>query len=464
MQWRRSNGYTAFKEPILEDLQGNIVCKDAILAYSPSPSPFPDSQRRGTESPSLPAQFNSENESLPLRSGGRFRGGKLAQTRTTSQIWEKLKPFAREIRKDPTPAEAKLWQRLRKKQIHNFKFRRQHPVGNFITDFFCAAAKLVIEVDGSIHEQQQEYDAWRQAYIESLGLRVLRFSNGEVLQQIEAVLARIGEVLLPTPSLSPKHQGGGQRAVEPDWPAVDVIIGNPPFLGAKKMRGELGDKYVDDLRSLYEGRLPAFTDLVAYWFESARVQIERGKAKRVGLLATNSIGMGTNLQVLQNIKKTGDIFMAWSDRDWVLEGAAVRVAMIGFDNGTEQEKVLDGESATKINADLTKDVDLTIAKPLFENTNIGFIGVQKSGPFDITFNQAIEMLKHQNPLGIDNSKVVKSLANGSDLVRNSSNRYIIDFGVDMSEEEARKYIMPFEYVKKNVIPKRTAKQFYTTHP
>ena len=79
---------------------------------------------------------------------------------------------------------------------------------------------------------------------------------------------------------------------------MDVIIGNPPFLGGNKIRKELGDEYVEALFKLYEGRVPAFADLVCYWFEKARAQIAAGKAKRVGLLATQAIRGGANRKVL----------------------------------------------------------------------------------------------------------------------------------------------------------------------
>lgn len=225
------------------------------------------------------------------------------------------------------------------------------------------------------------------------------------------------------------------------------------------MRGELGDTYVADLHKLYEGRLPGFTDLVAYWFEKSRAQIESGKAKRVGLLATNSIGMGTNLTVLHRIKETGDIFMAWRDRDWILEGAAVRVAMIGYDDGLEKEKSLDDTPVEKINANLTATVDITQAKKLGENVNLSFIGTQKSGPFDIAPDLAQKMLQDENAADVKNSDVIVPWVNGADIVRNPRNMYIIDFPADMSEEQASKYETPFSYVQENVRPKRTAKHF-----
>ncbi len=100
------------------------------------------------------------------------------------------------------------------------------------------------------------------------------------------------------------HDEAG-KVVEPQWPEADVIIGNPPFLGGKKMRAELGDQYVNDLFKLYEGRVPAFADLVCYWFEKARRMIETGGVERAGLLATNSIRGGVNRKVLESIKKAG---------------------------------------------------------------------------------------------------------------------------------------------------------------
>ncbi len=97
---------------------------------------------------------------------------------------------------------------------------------------------------------------------------------------------------------------------EARWPAADVIIGNPPFLGGKRLRAELGDEIVDDLFAVYAGRVPREADLVVYFFEKARAEIETGRTKRAGLLATNSIRGGANCRVLDRIKQTGDIFMA----------------------------------------------------------------------------------------------------------------------------------------------------------
>ncbi len=98
---------------------------------------------------------------------------------------------AKQLRKSLTPAEKHLWQELKGTKLAGLKFRRQHPVGNFILDFYCPTHKLVIEVDGEIHETQVDYDAARTAQLESYGYTVLRFQNEMVIYQTELVLAEI---------------------------------------------------------------------------------------------------------------------------------------------------------------------------------------------------------------------------------------------------------------------------------
>ena len=98
---------------------------------------------------------------------------------------------AKELRQRMTPAEKALWQRLRAKQLNGLKFRRQHPLGPFIADFYCAAYRLVVEIDGGIHETQAERDQARTEQFEAYGYRVIRFNNAQVEQDIETVLAEI---------------------------------------------------------------------------------------------------------------------------------------------------------------------------------------------------------------------------------------------------------------------------------
>ena len=240
---------------------------------------------------------------------------------------------------------------------------------------------------------------------------------------------------------------------EPEWPAAEFIVGNPPFLGGKLLRTGLSDEYVETLFKQYDGRVPAEADLVCYWFDKAQQAVEAGTVKRAGLLATQGIRGGANRRVLQRIKETGDIFMAWSDRPWVLEGAAVRISIVGFDDGSENERELDGQQAPTINANLTVGADLTAAKRLEENLGIAFMGDTKGGPFDIPGELAQEMLASPNPHGKGNEDVVRPWVNGRDITDRSRNMWIIDF-VDLSLEQAVLYETPFEYVNTNVRPQR----------
>ncbi len=240
------------------------------------------------------------------------------------------------------------------------------------------------------------------------------------------------------------------RPVEPEWPAADVIIGNPPFLGGGKIRRELGDKYTDDLFRLYGDRLPNFSDLVCYWFEKARAQIEAGQTQRAGLLATQAIRGGANRKVLERIKETGDIFWAYADRNWVLDGATVHVSMVGFDGGEESHRELNGQRVTVINAALTSSVDLTQAKSLNENRAICFVGPSPKAPFDI--DQVLGRSIIDAPTNINgrsNRDVVKPVVSGIDIVQGSRDRYTIDFGL-LGIEEASQYEAPFRYVEEVV--------------
>ena len=248
---------------------------------------------------------------------------------------------------------------------------------------------------------------------------------------------------------------GQGRPVEPEWPEADVIAGNPPFLGGKLLRSVLGDRYVDDLFALYDGRVPREADLVTYWFEKARALISVGRVERAGLLATQGIRGGANRRVLERIKETGDIFMAWSDRPWVQEGVAVHVSMVGFDDGAETERTVNGVPVPSINADLTGALDLTKARRLAENLNLAFMGDTKGGAFDLPWDVGKRMLQAPpNPNGRPNSDVVRPWVNGLDVTRRPRGMWIIDFGVDMPQEEAALYEAPFGYVQERVLPKR----------
>ena len=239
----------------------------------------------------------------------------------------------------------------------------------------------------------------------------------------------------------------------PEWPEADFIVGNPPFLGGKRLRTELGDDYVDKLFHVYESQVPAEADLVAYWFEKARQQIKTERAQRVGLLATQGIRGGANREVLKRIKESGDIFFAESDRPWILEGANVHVSMIGFDDGSEARRVLDSHVVESINANLTSVADVTQATPLLDNLGIAFMGDTKGGAFDIDQEIALAMLDAPNPHGRPNSDVIVPWINGFDITRRPQGKFIIDFAM-RKEEEAALYQQPFDHIKRHVWPVR----------
>jgi very-short-patch-repair endonuclease len=103
--------------------------------------------------------------------------------------------FARQLRKQPTPAEDILWARLRGSRFHEAKFKRQVPFDRYVVDFYCHAAKLVVEIDGRQHEWVAGYDEGRTEVLERMGLRVIRFQNDEVCGDLELVLERILQAL-----------------------------------------------------------------------------------------------------------------------------------------------------------------------------------------------------------------------------------------------------------------------------
>ncbi|WP_198342746.1 class I SAM-dependent DNA methyltransferase [Burkholderia ubonensis] len=239
------------------------------------------------------------------------------------------------------------------------------------------------------------------------------------------------------------------------WPDATVIVGNPPFLGTKKQRRELGVEYVKALRGLYSRRVPPFADLVCYWFSNAQRALLDGKAMVAALVATNSIRGGLNRKVLDQIVSSCEIFEAWDELPWINEGAAVKVSLIAFalkDHG--QQVQLNGVPVSRINPDLTTGADLATARPLPENRNCCFCATVKGGHFECDGATARRWLQLPNPNGKSNALVVKRWANGLDVVRRPSDNWLVDFGCDMSQAEAELFEAPYRHVQTNVLPER----------
>ncbi len=341
-------------------------------------------------------------------------------------------------------------------------------------NFLYLALKCLKDVEHHSHLQATELGLDREADLVTGPHNVLGLELNEYAAELARVTVWIGELqwrlahgyeFKTNPVLDTlEHiecrdallaEGGAEAA----WPAADVVVGNPPFLGDKKMRAELGDAYTTQLRSTYEGRVPGGADLVCYWFEKARAQIAAGHLKRGGLVATNSIRQPKNREVLTRLVQEAPIFEAWSDEPWVNEGASLNVSLVCFGQ-TNQQARLDGQDVEGIftnlrpQSDGTSNLDLTKATPLMENDDTSFFGLCLAGPFTIPAEDARKWLRLPNPNGQPNSNVLTPIWNGKDITERSADRWAIDFGNRMTEDEAALYELPFAHVQAHVMPVR----------
>lgn len=245
---------------------------------------------------------------------------------------------------------------------------------------------------------------------------------------------------------------------EAAWPPADVLVGNPPFLGGSKKRGELGDAYFVKLEKVFAKRVPGGADLVCYWFDKARRAIAANTIQAAGLVATQAIRAGSNRVVLTAICDSTQIFNAWSDEAWVNYGAAVRVSLVCF-GATAQGVQLNGQAVPSINADLTgvAGLDMTRALPLSENAKVSFEGAQKNGPFDIDGQTARDWLRLPNPNSTGNNHVLRPYLNASEVTGRRGDAWMIDFH-GYKEDEAALFEAPFDYVYRVVKPVRETKR------
>ncbi len=261
------------------------------------------------------------------------------------------------------------------------------------------------------------------------------------------ILRPLGTIENRDAVLTIDRDGKPQRA---EWPEADVVVGNPPFLGAGKHLRELGDEYTAKLRQAYKGKVPESADLVSYWF--AQCVQHSSQLKRIGLVASNSIrSSGSNVPI-QEFAKNFQIFCAWSDLPWVVEGAAIRVSLVCGARIPTDMITLDGIQVEYISPALS----LTANKPIkfHAQRNIIFRGPPKIGPFDVPGSEARNWLQTPlNPNGEPNSNVLRPLWIANDVVRRNSDRWIIDF-VDMTKEEAALYEIPFRHTYDHVRPVR----------
>ncbi|MEN5345297.1 DNA methyltransferase [Achromobacter mucicolens] len=266
----------------------------------------------------------------------------------------------------------------------------------------------------------------------------------------------LNPILKPLDGIEQRDALLNEDGTEAAWPHADVVVGNPPFIGGRRMRSELGPEYTEKLRQTYSDRVPNSADLVCYWFEKARAQMETGHLKAAGLVSTNSIRGGANRKVLDRIIGTSRIFLAWSDESWVNDGAAVRVSMVGF--GDRKGAVLDGAVVPTINADLTSDIDITDAARIPTNFNVSFQGVTPRAEvkkkrrlelglpcasFNLDGDVARKILREPaNINGEPMATVVRPYLVADDITTRPLDRFIVNFGT-REESDAALFEKPF---------------------
>jgi len=340
-------------------------------------------------------------------------------------------------------------------------------------NFLYLALKALRDIEKRAHVDAQELGLGAELSMQTGPHNILGLEINEFAAELARVTVWIGDIqwcrrngyphainpiLKPLDGIEHRDALLNPDGSEADWPTADVIVGNPPFLGGSVMRGELGADYVETLRQTYDGRVPGGADLVTYWFEKARAQIAAGQLKAAGLVSTNSIRGGANRKVLERIVNTTRIFEAWSDEEWVNDGAAVRVSLVGFGPifPVDRSNRLDGLEVASIHSDLTtgEGLDLTIAVRLPENGDVCFMGSSKKGAFDMPGELAREWFAHPNPNGQPNTDVVKPIWNGIDLTKRQRDTWVVDFGTTASETESALYEAPFQYLTEHVKPER----------
>jgi hypothetical protein len=234
-----------------------------------------------------------------------------------------------------------------------------------------------------------------------------------------------------------------------DWVKADAIIGNPPFLGGKKLRQELGDEYVEKVYQKFPD-VKGQPDFCVFWFRKASDLLdEKGRA---GLVATNSISQvsGREASLEYVVNNGGIIYDAISTQEWSGD-AAVHVSIVNWAKQAPKQRFLDSVLVPLISSSLKNEISVTSAVRLQANTNISFQSCELSGKgFIISQEDAEEWVQKDSK----NRNVLKKMLDGKGLTNpNEKLDWVIDFN-DMSIEEASEYKLPFQRVKEKVKPER----------
>ncbi|WP_374609154.1 class I SAM-dependent DNA methyltransferase, partial [Thermomonas sp.] len=259
------------------------------------------------------------------------------------------------------------------------------------------------------------------------------------------------------------------------WPQADFVVGNPPFIGSKRMRDALGDGYVDAIQEAWP-EVPQATDLVMRWWHHAAVLTARGALRRFGLITTNSLRQSYVRRAVEpHLEGSQPVSLVFAipDHPWVdgAEGAAVRIAMTvgesGHKNGRLLTVVAERETAEqgnddlviamttdsgRINGDLTIGIDVTQAKPLNANANLCSVGMKTIGSaFQITCHQATE-LGLGRVQGIE--RHVRPYINGRDVSQSMRGLFVIDFFGMQAEQVRMHYPAAYQHLLERAKPER----------
>jgi type II restriction/modification system DNA methylase subunit YeeA len=342
-------------------------------------------------------------------------------------------------------------------------------------NFLYLALKALRDIEKRAHVDAQELGLQPELAMHSGPHNILGIEINEFAAELARVTVWIGDIqwcrrngyphainpiLKPLDGIEHRDALLNTDGSEADWPDADVIVGNPPFLGGSRKSRELGREYFAALDKVYSASVPGFADLVCYWFHKALKQIAAGKLQAAGLVSTNSIRGGANRAVLDAIVTDTNIFEAWSDEPWINEGAAVRVSLIGFGPffGVDRSNRLNGTEVEKIHADLTAEagIDLSRVTPLTENALAWAYGSQEKGNFAVSTEAVLAILPIPNPNGKPNSDVIRRSVNARQIAQRRESTWVVDFGLDMTENDASLYEKPFAIVQEQVAPARLA--------
>jgi hypothetical protein len=304
------------------------------------------------------------------------------------------------------------------------------------------------------------------------------------LEQRDAVLAwdeivEVPEKSRPDPTSRIKHPVTGKLVPDPnarlpyyeyrgarqaEWPQADFIIGNPPYMGNKRMREAFGDGYVSAVRAAYP-IVPDVADYVMYWWYRAAKKVDSGHTIRAGLITTNSITQPFNRSVVEAAFANGaEVVWAIPDHPWIDEsgGASVRVAMTVLAQTPEQAtlvqvdergQVIFERQVMRLNADLSSHADIasTTSISLQSNVGLSFRGFTLVGRGFVLGNDEAERLRSAHPASVP---LVRRYMNGRDFMAAPRNVWVIDFGM-RSEEDARQHPVLYDLVRSRVMPDRS---------